>query len=152
MSTVLPLPRRGRLEAMEGVHFWSVGRDRLGEELIERFEMAAPVLDAGAGTGAFATRVRQRRSPVHAFDLAAENGADLRASITSMPFASESAGTVLARDVLEHVDDATALAECHRVLRPGGHLLLMVPGWPSLWSPRDALRGRTGSALRRTFR
>jgi SAM-dependent methyltransferase len=47
----------------------------------------------------------------------------------------------VARDVLEHVDDRAALAECHRVLRPGGVLLASVPGWPVLWSERDVRAG-----------
>ena len=152
MSAALPLSRRRRLEAMEGTHFWSLGRDRLSEILIERFGMEAPLLDAGAGSGAFARRLRARHAPVHAFDLGDGTGSDLRASVTSIPFRAGSVATVLARDVLEHVDDRAALAECHRVLRPGGHLLLMVPAWPSLWGPRDEaaghLRRYTRSRLR----
>jgi ubiquinone/menaquinone biosynthesis C-methylase UbiE len=37
--------------------------------------------------------------------------------------------------VLEHVDDAKALGEIYRVLKPGGVALIMLPvieGWPPL--------------------
>ena len=53
---------------------------------------------------------------------------------------------VIASHVLEHVDDAKALAELHRILRPGGQLIAMVPiveGWAETYedaaktSPRD---------------
>src|SRR4051794_6128788 len=43
----------------------------------------------------------------------------------SVPCADESFDAVLSTQVLEHVDDpGLYLSECHRVLRPGGRLLL----------------------------
>ena len=53
---------------------------------------------------------------------------------------------VVCSHVLEHVNDKKALAELFRILRPGGHLIFMVPlieGWtgtyedPSIRSDRD---------------
>ncbi len=45
-------------------------------------------------------------------------------------------------NVLEHIaDDAQALRECHRILRPGGHLLIFVPALSVLYSKLDALVG-----------
>lgn len=44
----------------------------------------------------------------------------------------ESYDVVIACHLLEHVEDGSALANIHRVLRPGGHALLMMPvveGW-----------------------
>lgn len=47
---------------------------------------------------------------------------------TGLPFASGSLDSASALDVLEHVaDEAGTLAELHRVLRPGGLLVLSVP-------------------------
>ncbi|MCP5477943.1 MAG: methyltransferase domain-containing protein [Rhodanobacteraceae bacterium] len=57
------------------------------------------------------------------------------------PWPDGSAGIACAFDVLEHVDDDTGLREMHRILRPGGRLLLTVPAHRWLWSRRDELAG-----------
>lgn len=134
----LPASRLERLRSLEGNHFWSIGRDRLVDTLIDRYRMTAPFLDAGAGTGHFA---RQLGPECLWFDTGPVEPGGIRASVLDMPFPSESIGTLLARDVLEHVDDKAALAEARRVLRRGGHLLVTVPAWPSLWGPRDEAAG-----------
>jgi SAM-dependent methyltransferase len=133
--------RLDRLASMEGTHFWSIGRDELVRGLIDRHHMEPPFVDAGSGTGAFAATLAESGYDVTFFDTGPTRAPGFRASITAIPLATASAGTVMARDVLEHVDDRAALGECHRILRSGGHLLVTVPGWPSLWSPRDELAG-----------
>ena len=41
-------------------------------------------------------------------------------------------------DVLEHLsDDDRALSEVHRILKPGGALILSVPAYQHLWSAHD---------------
>jgi SAM-dependent methyltransferase len=51
----------------------------------------------------------------------------------ALPFADGRLGAVLAFDVLEHVPDPRqALAECWRVLAPGGRLFVLFPGF---WHP-----------------
>jgi SAM-dependent methyltransferase len=52
----------------------------------------------------------------------------LRADITSLPFADATFDVVLCSHVLEHVmDDCTAMAELHRVLRPNGWAIVLTP-------------------------
>lgn len=47
----------------------------------------------------------------------------------TVPVAADSVDTIISTQVLEHVaDPALYLAECHRVLRPGGRLLLSTHG------------------------
>ena len=56
----------------------------------------------------------------------------------ALPAQSESVDVITALDLLEHIpDDAAAVAEMARVLRPGGILLVMVPALPFLWSEHD---------------
>ena len=53
---------------------------------------------------------------------------DVQASLTRLPFASRSFDLIVCYHVLEHVpDDAAAMRELARVLRPGGVALVQVP-------------------------
>ena len=68
--------------------------------------------------------------------------------ICSMPFPDGDFDVVLASHVLEHIDDdAAAMRELYRVLRPGGSALLQIPIFgpktvedPAIHSPEDRLR------------
>lgn len=98
-----------------------------------------PHLDLGCGYGelvdALATRTDR---PVVGADPAAEKLRDAPVSRAlfvnigardPLPFVDESFTSVSMLDSLEHVwDEAAVLAEVHRVLRPGGTLLVTVPG------------------------
>jgi SAM-dependent methyltransferase len=55
-----------------------------------------------------------------------------------LPFADGSFDVVTALDVIEHLDDDLgSLKEIHRVLRPGGRVLLFVPAFMFLWGVQD---------------
>ena len=113
----------------------------------------ADVLDLGCNDGALTAQfaVRQPRSvlgvDVDAKAIAraqrerAVPGVEYRVSATTqLPVASESLDTIVSYDVFEHVEKpAVLLAECRRVLRPGGKMLIGSWGWyhpfaPHLWS------------------
>jgi len=73
----------------------------------------------------------------------------IKIDIENIGLPSESFDLVICLHVLEHVDDAAALREIHRVLRPGGTALLMFPiveGWdhtlelPGVTTPEERLR------------
>jgi SAM-dependent methyltransferase len=60
-------------------------------------------------------------------------------SISSIPMPAEQCDAVVCLDVLYHeaVDETAALRELHRVLKPGGWLLLNLPAWDSLAGEHD---------------
>ena len=86
---------------------------------------AGPCLDAGAGTG-LASRVLNH--PFVSVDvslamLQRASGPRVVADITRLPFRDATFGFALSVSVIDHrVDVDVAVAELHRVLRPGSHL------------------------------
>lgn len=68
-------------------------------------------------------------------ELAREHGLlPVRGSVLAVPLADGCADVVLAGEILEHVEDhAGVMAECARLLRPGGTLVLdaLASGWLS---------------------
>lgn len=70
--------------------------------------------------------------------LKAAGGASLKSSLERTPLPDSTASAVTALDVLEHLDDdAGALCELVRLVRPGGVIVLTVPALPFLWSDWD---------------
>jgi SAM-dependent methyltransferase len=120
--------------------------DRLG---VRRGDL---VLDAGAGFGRHAFELARQGANVIALDYAdgevvatrntfgamAEAGeidharyvGVLRGDATHLPFADGTFDRVITSEVLEHIQaDTDAIAELHRVLRPGGTFAATVPTW-----------------------
>ncbi len=92
------------------------------------------MLDLGCGPGAAAARIRASRPGMEVVGLDRDAGLLARArskvrplqgDAGQLPFASSTFDAVHIRLLLRHVPDPTVvLAEAHRVLRPGGRLLL----------------------------
>jgi SAM-dependent methyltransferase len=111
------------------------------------------VLDAGCGVGVYAATVGALHGcRVAAVELHPERaaraagvldglglpGAVPVATLDRLPFARAAFDKVMCLEVLEHVvDDRLALSELARVLRPGGRLVLSVPGKAPGWSHED---------------
>lgn len=135
---------------IEETHWWFVGRRRLFAREISRLKIAksAAVLDVGTSTGSN-LRLLADLGFARADGLEVSEDAIryCRAKgftrlccgdVCDLPFAGASFDLVLATDILEHVeDDRRAIGEIARVLRPGGHALITVPAFPSLWGLQD---------------
>ncbi|MEO7555545.1 MAG: methyltransferase domain-containing protein [Acidimicrobiales bacterium] len=122
----------------------TVRYDRLGLEPGDR------VLDLGCGFGRHAYESRRRGAHVVACDLSlaelkdvagmfaamtadepsTATGSCVNGDGTGLPFADGTFDRIIASEVLEHIpDDAGAVAELARVLRPGGTIAVTVPAW-----------------------
>ena len=103
----------------------------------------SPVLDVGSADGP-SNFWTGRDARVVAVDpdprgLAA-NG--VCAQLPELPFSDDAFSVVSAFDVIEHcVDEHASLREIHRVLRPGGVLLMSVPAYQWAWTDFDVANG-----------
>jgi 2-polyprenyl-3-methyl-5-hydroxy-6-metoxy-1,4-benzoquinol methylase len=103
------------------------------------------VLDAGCGAGNFVHEAAGRCRAVVGVDVHHERlafarhrgpGAYVQCSIESLGLAEGSFDKVFCLEVIEHVErqvGSRALREFHRVLKPGGQLVLTTPNYRSLW-------------------
>lgn len=132
------------------VHWWYRARRALVTDLLAG--VVAPrsrVIDVGCGTGDNLTALEAATggqvvgvelSPYAVRHAPRSAAGDVRVGVARaehLPFPTASADLVTSMDVIEHLDDAAALAEYHRVVRPGGRLLLTVPAYQWLWSAHD---------------
>jgi ubiquinone/menaquinone biosynthesis C-methylase UbiE len=107
------------------------------------------LLDAGCGTGGLLRRLAGKSTralvgldfnPEAARRAGAKSGAlTTGGDANRLPFADASFGALVSLDVLGHraVEPGIALAEFHRVLKPGGALVLNLPAFEWLHSAHD---------------
>ncbi|MCX6024463.1 MAG: class I SAM-dependent methyltransferase [Chloroflexi bacterium] len=135
----------------EDRHWWYVGMRGITFALLDQYVppgSARRVLDAGCGAGANLEALR-RYGPTTGVDISplalelarTRPGARLTAgSIDRLPFADGVFDLVTCFDVIYHLqvqEDAAALREFRRVLRPGGVLFLRAPAFELLRAAHD---------------
>jgi ubiquinone/menaquinone biosynthesis C-methylase UbiE len=126
-------------------------RERL---LLDLFLSGSPgrrVLNAGAGQGTFSLRLADRGFDVTSADASAAavkvleervGGVVAQADVTDLPFGDETFDAAVLGEVLEHIpNDAAALREVARVVRPLGLVAISVPADPSRFGPSDRWAG-----------
>jgi SAM-dependent methyltransferase len=139
------------LYAVEDRHWWYAGMRRITIEVLAatypgRSDLR--ILDAGSGTGAAMVYLSRfgvvsgcDLSPL-ALEFCQERGLarTAQASVTALPYSAGRFDLVTSFDVLYHqaVDDyRAALHEFHRVLGPGGRVLLRLPAYDWLRGHHD---------------
>ena len=138
------------MRATEDWHWWFKGMERIVRTVLDKFysrRAGLRILDAGCGSGGmmgllkgYGTVTGLDLSP-WALELAAERGERtlVRGSITRLPFVSGSFDLVTTFDVVCVLgeEDIAALTDFHRVLAPGGRLLIRVPACSWLRGAHD---------------
>lgn len=103
------------------------------------------VLDAGCGEGVLVDEYAGRLA-IEGVDANYSSDRVRHGSVTELPYADGAFDRAVCLDVLEHLtfeQQPRALAELHRVLKPGGELLISVPNLAHLQSRiHFLLRGR----------
>ncbi len=126
-------------------YWWYVARAELLEATLrDRVEGAGVALDLGSADGPSAAWFREATGRTASLDIDPRGlGADgVCGSALALPFADEAFDAVAAFDVIEHCDpEADALAEVHRVLRPGGRFVMSVPAYAWAWTDFDVANG-----------
>jgi SAM-dependent methyltransferase len=136
-----------KMYELEDSYWWFVARRELACRLLRKHHKGPlRILDIGCGTGAglqafgrLGTAVGVDNSPL-ALSCCQARGQKLivMGDAQRLPFREGTFDAALLLDVLEHIaDDAAAVREAVRVLRPGGMLVLTVPAVPALWSEHD---------------
>jgi SAM-dependent methyltransferase len=131
---------------LEDRHWWYAERRHLIRRAIRDLPPNGVALDVGAAAGGNTRVLREAGWRCAALEysqvgslMAAERGLSvIRGDATALPVADACLGLVVAYDVLEHIpDDAAAVRETFRALRPGGTFLVAVPVDMRLWSAHD---------------
>lgn len=146
-----------RMAGVQDRHWWFEAKRRMVAELLARHDVAAGaaedrVLEVGPGTGSMID-VMSRHGRMFAADaylpalrLLREHRPDaadtrvVNADLQELPFGADGFALVGCFDVLYHQkvgDVAVAVAELHRVCRPGGHLVITDSAFPVLRSSHD---------------
>jgi len=111
--------------------------------LLEKMNLGGRFLDVGFGSGLLIKKLMSRKLKVIGLDISLPNIKCFRRNLrksqpiytlpidpfnSELPFKEDSFDGVVCSHVLEHVpDDSILIKELHRVLRPGGIAVILVP-------------------------
>jgi SAM-dependent methyltransferase len=147
-------------------HFWYRGFKRFVAPLLAEATAGRPrarLLDAGCGTGANLRLLRQYGEPFgvelqwRGLQFGRESGLPRLAqgSVTALPYATSSMDVVVSFDVLyclHEPEEAAAMSEMYRVLRPGGALIVNVAAMDMLKGDHSVLGGEVHRYTRSELR
>jgi SAM-dependent methyltransferase len=113
-----------------------LAKQRLVHAYLERQPHGTRVLDAGCGEGVLVEAFRERLA-IEGVDAHYSSESVKAGSLLALPYEDGMFARAVCLDVLEHLrfdEQPRALSELHRVLQPGGELLVTVPNLAHLQS------------------
>jgi SAM-dependent methyltransferase len=141
-----------RLDLRPGMTVLDLGCGE-GRHAFEAYRRGASVVAVDRGTSEVETTKRWLGAISEAGE-APEGGRFevVRGDLLHLPFPDASVDRVMASEVLEHIpDDAAAMAEIFRVLRPGGRVAVTVPRYGPeriCWALSDSYHANEGGHIR----
>ncbi|MGU3434190.1 methyltransferase domain-containing protein [Actinomycetes bacterium M1A6_2h] len=146
-TTSLPLTGERTVPGIDEENYWFRRHEVVYREL-EHHVRDRVVLEAGSGEGYGADLLAESATRVVGLDydaFTADHVAGkyprvsmVRGNLAALPLADESVDVVVNFQVIEHLwDQGQFLSECHRVLTPGGVLLISTPNRITFSPGRD---------------
>jgi len=150
---MLELEQQARYHEVGNSYWWLSGKyeilmDCIAHIVPRRNDLS--ILDAGCGPGNMLDRLSSRGTvtgsdySLPALSFCRSRGYEriTLSRLDTLALQSDAFDLVTAIDVLEHIpDDAAGLREIHRVLRPGGIVVVTVPAFMLLWGDHDDIYG-----------
>jgi SAM-dependent methyltransferase len=143
---------------MQKKHFWYRGRHRFLLDAVDRYTRAqtSPLaaVDLGGGVGGWVSYLAERRADhFHTLALADSSDTALTLAKNALPANAQRYQIDLMNlgwenkwdcafllDVIEHIpDDAEAVRQAAKALKPGGYLFVTTPALKHFWSYNDEL-------------
>lgn len=133
---------------LEENHWWFVGRRDIIFRLVKDYRRDMEILEVGCSGGVLIEFLkRQGFTKLHGIDIDEKAIEICRqrginevgvADAQETGFKDQQFDVLIASDVLEHIKhEDEALLEWHRILKPGGKLIIFVPAFKFLWSNHD---------------
>ena len=141
-----------RLDLRPGMTVLDLGCGE-GRHAFEAYRRGASVIALDWGVSEVETTKRWLGAIAEAGEAPAQARAEVvRGDLCALPVPDASVDRVIASEVLEHVpDDAAAMAEIARVLRPGGRVAVTVPRYGPeriCWALSDTYHANEGGHIR----